>query len=157
MDGVLAVWENCSIEETFKPGFFRSREPMHNVVGAVKSFLKNDNFDVYVLSSTYTDNHSAAEKAEWNAMFTSIPKENQIYIPYGKDKCEGLNITVSDILIDDFTENLRKWPGTAIKLYNGINGTKGSWNGFSCHSNMTPELLYLQILAIARIVRCKSI
>ena len=154
MDGVLAKWESCSIEKTFEPGFFLSREPMRNVIAAAK-MLCTDDFDVYVLSATYEDhdNHSVIEKRKWNKEYTGIPEKNQIYVPYGTDKCVGLNIRPCDVLVDDFSENLRKWPGTAIKLYNGINGTKGSWDGFSCHSNMKAELLYLQLKAIADIVK----
>ena len=155
MDGVLAKWESCSLEETFAHGFFLSREPVENVIKAVKMLCNDDDIDVYILSATYEDhdNHSLAEKRLWNQMHTDIPLEKQIYVPYGQNKSDGLDIKTYDILVDDFSKNLREWPGTTIKLYNGINGTKGSWNGFSCHSNMRADLLYLQLRAIANIVR----
>ena len=55
----------------------------------------------------------------------------------------------SDILIDDFSKNLREWHGVAIKLMNGINGTKGTWCGYSVNGKATPDVIRNTIIGIA--------
>ena len=54
MDGVLAKWENASLEEMTSPGFFLSRKVDENVCGMVNQLLEKqiaENIEVYILSS----------------------------------------------------------------------------------------------------------
>lgn len=155
MDGVLAKWEEASLEEMTSPGFFISRKPDPNVCDMFRMLQEKaaeGSLEVFILSS-YLLPMSMEEKIEWNQMYTHIPRENQIYVPYGESKATALEVVggiqATDVLIDDFTKNLKEWPGVAIKLYNGINGTHGTWNGYSVHSNMEPEKMLLQLDAIS--------
>lgn len=155
MDGVLAKWEDASLEEMTSPGFFLSRVPDPNVCDMftmLQEKAKDGKIEVFILSS-YLLPMSKEEKIEWNKRHTHIPEENQIYVPYGESKATALEsiggIRKTDVLIDDFTRNLKEWPGIAVKLYNGINGTHGTWRGYSVHNNMEPEKMFLQLDAIS--------
>lgn len=48
-----------------------------------------------------------------------------------------------------FRENLREWHGVAIKLMNGINGTKGTWCGYSVNGRAKPDVIRNTLLGIA--------
>lgn len=151
MDGVLAKFEEASLEEMTSPGFFRSRKPVDSVISMVKALERYKNLDIYVLSS-YLLPMSKEEKIEWNKEYTQIPEEKQIYVPYGSSKADSLNrvggIHTDDVLVDDFTPNLKDWTGVGVKLYNGINGKHGTWDGFSIHSNMKPGIMACQLKSI---------
>lgn len=153
MDGVLAKWENATLEEMTSPGFFASRKPVANVINAVRRLQDNPEFEVFILSSYLLD-ISKEEKITWNALHTQIPEDHQIYVPYGEKKGLALQkiggIQPDDVLLDDFSQNLHEWEGIGVKLYNGINGTHGTWAGFSVHSNMTPEHMVMQLTAVAK-------
>lgn len=133
MDGTLSEWEDNPIEEVAKPGYFYSRKPVHNMIEAMRVLAKMPDYEVYILSSVFMDEHSVSEKIAWNALYTALPRAKQIYVPYGQDKnafleeCGG--ICPEDVLVDDFSYNLHKWKGIGIKVFNGVNGTKGTWQG----------------------------
>lgn len=155
MDGVLAKWEDASLEEMTSPGFFLSRKPDPDVLDMLSLLMKRqetEKIEVYILSS-YLLEMSKEEKIEWNKRHTHIPVENQIYVPYGQSKATALEsiggIQPTDVLLDDFTKNLKEWKGIAVKLYNGINGTHGTWRGFSVHSDMKPEMMVNQLDGIS--------
>lgn len=153
MDGVTAKFEPASIEEMTSPGFFATRKPVESVLEMVAQLQREPEVDVYVLSS-YLLPISKEEKIAWNEKYTSIPRENQLYVPYGEDKAKFLDAAVGmradDVLLDDFTQNLKTWSGVAVKLYNGINGTHGTWDGYSVHSNMKPEVMMMQLNSISK-------
>lgn len=164
MDGVLAEWEDASIEEMTSKNFFLSRKPDLNVCDMLKLLIdrqEQEGIEIYILSS-YLLPISKAEKIEWNKKYTNIPLERQIYVPYGEDKAKALSsiggIREDDVLLDDFTWNLKRWPGIAVKLYNGINGTHGTWDGFSIHNNMSPFKMVCQLdgISMMETVRIQS-
>jgi hypothetical protein len=155
MDGVVAKFEPASLEEMTSPGFFLSRKPDMDVINMVSLLMEKQNTEgiqVYILSSYLLD-ISKEEKIEWNRRHVHIPVENQIYVPYGENKSHALEhiggIQANDVLVDDFTRNLKEWSGIGVKLYNGINGTHGTWRGFSIHSNMKPEMMVNQLDGIS--------
>ena len=57
----------------------------------------------------------------------------------------------SDILLDDFTENLRNWHGVGVKLLNPINNTNRSWMGHVCNGNGTPKIIEESLKSIVKI------
>lgn len=159
MDGVTALFEPSSIEEMTTEGFFINRKPVKPVITMVKNLMNQSDVEVYSLSS-YLLPISKKEKIEWNSIHVGIPEDRQLYVPYGKDKGEFLHciggIRQDDMLLDDFSKNLHSWSGIGVKIYNGINGTHGSWKGFSIHSNMDPEFMTLQLNAISYVASRKA-
>lgn len=155
MDGVLAIWEDASIEEMTSPGFFLSRKPDRNVIEMARMLLDGQGeggYEVYILSS-YLLPISRREKIAWNAEHLGIPEERQIYVPYGDSKASAFDgiggIGECDVLLDDFSDNLREWPGVAVKMYNGRNGTRGTWTGYSVRNSMDPEKMAAQLEGIS--------
>lgn len=153
MDGVLAVFDpDKSLEEVAMPGYFRDLAPMQNVVAAVKNIITNysEDYEVYSLSSTLHE-EAIKDKCTWlDKELPELPKENRIFVPYGKMKKDYIvELHDTDILVDDFSKNLREWHGVAIKLMNGINGTKGTWCGYSVNGKATPDVIRNTIIGIA--------
>lgn len=157
LDGVLAVWQYAPLEEVAKVGYFSALPEQENVVKAFRLMGAYTDIMLYILSSVFVDGHSEADKRKWVSAHLSLPEEQQIYCPYGQEKAMALEkiggVEQVDVLVDDFSRNLRSWPGISVKLYNGINGTKGTWDGYSIRASMKPELLARQIYAIARTER----
>ena len=135
MDGTLAQWMNVDQSEIYKKGYFLNLPPHQEVVDAINR-IKEDNFiEVYILSCYLTDSRFAYnEKQKWVEKY--LPGVQCIFVPGGFNKADavenftGKSVTESDILLDDYSKNLHEWKtagGTAVKLLNGINHTKGTW------------------------------
>lgn len=146
MDGTLAKWNNVSFEELFKEGYYRNLEPNLNVVKTINRMLENGE-NIYILSAYLLESkYAKKEKEEWlQEYIPNLRKENYILIPYGENKVNFMekSITEDDILLDDYTKNLEDWTmhgGTAVKLLNGINHTKGTWHGKKVDINKIDEL-----------------
>ena len=153
MDGVSALFGKASIEEITSKGFFASRKPVPNVIEFFRMLSQNPTINFYSLSAVLSD-MAEEEKRGWNKEHAPFIKpDHQIYLPYGVDKAaylkaQGIMVNDNDILIDDFSPNLYGWHGIGVKMYNGINGTHGTWHGYSIHSDMTPEIMYRQMVGI---------
>lgn len=157
MDGVLAKWEYVPMEVVAKKGYFENRPAMTNVVNAVKTLIKNG-VEVGILSAVLKDDHSTDEKLRWLGTYIpEIPSSNIFFAVYGKPKALYVPDEWQDaVLVDDLTLNLNEWSAygygrVAIKMYNGINGTKGTWEGFSVHSNQKPSVMAMQIMGILNV------
>ena len=150
MDGVLATWNSDkSLEEVAMSGYYRDLVPMKNVVEAIRNIVRCEEYDVYILSSVLHD-IAIRDKNYWlDTHLPEIPSVNRIYVPYGKRKCDYIGrIDYGDILLDDFSKNLREWHGIGIKLLNGINGTKGTWNGYVVNGNSNALCIKNSIMGI---------
>ncbi len=138
MDGTLAKWNNVEFEQLFEEGYYRNLEPNIELLNEVKTLINNGE-DVYVLSAYLTESDYALDdKKEWLKEHLSELSENhQVFVPYGTNKAAYLRdnyspITNQDYLIDDYTQNLLEWKefgGIGVKYLNGINHTRGTWNG----------------------------
>ena len=159
MDGVLAEWQDAPIEEVTAPGYFLYVKPVANVIQAIRllqlKFQLIEECEIFILSSVFNDDHSIAEKNEWlnkNGFSADILPDHRIFVPYGYNKSiwleQSVGIRKNDVLIDDFTFNLINWHGVGIKMLNGINGTKGNWNGYVVRNNMTATKLANQLYGI---------
>ena len=74
MDGVLAKWEDASLEEITSKNFFISRKPDLNVCEMLELLINRqdqEGIEVYILSS-YLLPISKVEKIEWNQKYTNI-------------------------------------------------------------------------------------
>ena len=150
MDGVLAEWNNeASLEEIHRKGYFRNRPPVASMVDAVRRLiLQNEN--IYILSACLTNDYALPEKVEWLAEhLRELPKDRQIFVPYGESKTDYIIDKLStDILIDDYSENLKSWHGVGIKVLNGLNWTKGTWQGMVVDHRSSAEAIAQTIIGI---------
>ena len=124
MDGVLARWnENASEEETHEKGYFLRRQADYHAVKMVQE-LKKKGCDVCILSSVYTDDHSADDKHQW-LKDQGLGKIDAIFVPYGESKHKFINSdNTLPVLVDDYGKNLLEWKAQGyfpIKYYNGVN------------------------------------
>lgn len=137
MDGTLAVFNNnlSSEEQLYEQGYFLRLEPQTEAIEAVRGIIADQKMDVYVLSAVLTDSlYALNEKNEWVDKFLpEIDDGHRVFTPVGQEKAQYIphGIQKGDVLLDDYSKNLHEWPekGVAIKLMNGINGTKGTWRG----------------------------
>ncbi len=153
-DGVLARWCDAPLEEVKKEGYFLSREletVMKEVVDILSACTK---VRVYLLSSVWDDGHSASEKRRWiKDKGVRINDEDILFVPYGMSKSEFIRRNKgahsSDILLDDYSLNLRQWHGVGIKFMNGVNGTKGTWKSYRVDHGMSAKDIAERILRLA--------
>lgn len=160
MDGTLAVFTPVDTMETlYEKGYFQSLEPIKNAVAGLKLFIKeNPETEVFILSSVLSDSpYALKEKQAWlTQQLPEIDTAHQIFNPCGTDKSAFVpgGITATDILLDDYTDNLLSWQnhgGTAIKFMNGINGTRGRWKGKRLEGiNLSPESFSAAITGITK-------
>ena len=145
-DGVLAKWNTqASFEEVLTRGYYLHREPEPVMMVTIKyMFLKGE--DVRILTA-YPNEHSLYDKDRWFDLYglKGIPR---IYVPYGDRKGNYVK-EEGAILIDDFTRNLNEWKGIPVKFYNGINGTKGTYFGYSISNKMTASQIVTVLKGIA--------
>ena len=150
LDGTLAVFTPVEqLETLYEQGYFANLKPHGNAIEGLKMFMQaNPETEVFVLSSVLTDSRYALEeKQAWlDRYLPEIDHGHRIFPPCGEDKSdyvpEGINKT--DILLDDYTDNLLAWQqegGTGIKMMNGINGTKGRWEGRRLEASGLPEII----------------
>lgn len=143
MDGTLAEFHPVDTMETlYEKGYFEELPPHENVVNGIKTFMKeNPDEEVFILSSVLTDSpYAQTEKNEWlDRYLPEIGMENRIFVPCGSAKNEFVpgGVRENDVLLDDYSKNLHEWPGQALKLMNGINGTKGSFQGEKISAEMS--------------------
>lgn len=156
MDGTLAKFTPVDTLETlYEEGYFRNLEPLQNVVDAVKEIIRNHpEKQVYVMSAVLSDSRYAIqEKNEWlDRYLPEIDQEHRIFPPCGENKLDYVpgGIRPTDYLLDDYTYNLMLWepPAKGIKLLNGINHTRGTWNGNMLRFDKQPEELAGNIMEI---------
>lgn len=143
MDGVLAKWNTeASAEDTFEEGYFLRREPDKKAIRYVQDLL-DDGKDVCILSHAYQNGYAEPEKKVWLQEY-GLGDVPAIFVPYGTPKLEYVQLPMDtrNILVDDFTKNLREWEAgnncEGIKYYNGINGTHGTWQGRCINPELNP-------------------
>ena len=153
MDGVLAVFnESASLEELFSPGYFRHLPPINNMVEALWQLSLHSDFEVFVLSHVLSE-QAAIDKSEWlDEYIPEIDQEHRIFVPYGSRKSEYIpdGILITDVLLDDFTQNLRQWEGIPIKILNGINFSKKTWQGHIVSGLSQPHTIAIAIRGICQ-------
>lgn len=135
MDGTLAEFRQINkLETLYEKGYFENLKPMDNVIGAVKEILReHPEIEVHILSAHLSDSpYALAEKNAWlDRHLPEIPAEHRIFPPCGTNKTAAIpgGLKTTDFLLDDYTQNLTLWqpPARGIKLLNGINHTKETW------------------------------
>ena len=156
MDGTLAKFTPVDTLETlYEEGYFRNLEPLQNVVDAVKEIIRGyPQKQVYVMSSVLGDSRYAVrEKNEWlDQYLPEIDQKHRIFPPCGENKLDYVpgGVRSTDYLLDDYTHNLMLWepPAKGIKLLNGINHTRGTWQGSMLRYDKEPRELAENIMDI---------
>lgn len=142
MDGTLAEFHPVDTMETlYEQGYFAQLAPHENVVNGIKTFMReNPDAEVFILSSVLTDSpYAQAEKNAWlDRYLPEIGMDNRIFASCGSAKNEFVpgGVRENDVLLDDYSKNLHEWSGKTLKLMNGINGTKGSFQGEKISAEM---------------------
>lgn len=136
MDGTIAEWQaGKTIEDLYKKGYFFELKPYQNVLKAVKRICEYGAVEVFILSAVLQDSKYALnDKQKWlDQHLPEIDRYHRLYISTNMQKCEAVpgGIMRRDVLLDDYTYNLNAWSqyAPAIKVLNGVNGTKGTWKG----------------------------
>lgn len=152
MDGTLAKWNNVEFEQLFEQGYYRNLEPNNDILIDL-NWLIEQGEDVYILSCVLPDSKYALdEKKEWLKQYVpALSEEKYIFVPYGENKADYLKehyspITNKDYLIDDYTKNLIEWKeygGIGVKYINGINHTRGTWDGLMINGDKIYDPLYV--------------
>lgn len=156
----LVKWEDSHIDEVMAPGYFHFRHPVMNMVEAVKLLIRRG-YPVFILSKVISGTTAAEDKDAWiDNYLPEISKEYRFYVPYENPDKNGLSleggIKPYYVLIDDSTHyGLKGWKGVGIKVDNGINNTKRSWNGYMLSSQSTPVKIADTIVAITNMEKEK--
>ena len=158
MDGTVAVFTPVDTLETlYQPGYFRGLEPIRGVVEAVKRIIRqNPEIEVFILSSYLSDSaYALAEKNAWlDEHLPGIDAAHRIFSPCGENKVAYVpgGVRETDFLLDDYTHNLRLWPPPArgIKLLNGINHTRGTWEYDRVRCDKAPDCLARDIVDVMK-------
>ena len=137
MDGCTAEFKpTTKFEDLFEKGYFRNHKPLNNIVEAVKSLDQNPNYEVFILSSTLKESkYAEQEKRGWlQEHLPEFTDEQVIFSECGKSKVAFVpsGIRDTDILLDDYNNNLKEFSlagAKAIKVVNGVNDTHHSWDG----------------------------
>ena len=156
MDGTLAVFKSVNrLETLYEEGYFLNLKPISSVVEAVKLIIKSyPDIDVYVLSAVFTDSEYALEEKNlWlDQYLPEIKKENRVFVPCGSNKKDYVpeGIRETDYLLDDYTKNLSEWqpPAKGIKLLNGINHTRGTWQHDRIRYDKSPEEILRNVVEV---------
>ncbi|MCO5386991.1 MAG: hypothetical protein NHB14_15795 [Desulfosporosinus sp.] len=158
MDGTLAVFTPVDeLETLYEQGYFLNLEPIDNVVQAVKGIIRDyPDIEVNILSAYLSDSPWAlAEKNTWlDKYLPEVDFAHRIFLPCGCDKKDYIlgGLKERDFLLDDYTHNLRLWqpPARGIKLLNGINHTRGSWENDRLRCDKRPTELASNIVGIMK-------
>lgn len=158
MDGTLAEFRKVTaLEELYERGYFSGLRPQENVVTAIRRLARDPSVQVYVLSAVLFDSHYALdEKNSWlDRYLPELGREQRIFAPCGESKALYISsyLCPEDILLDDYTVNLEDWRmhgGTGVKLLNGINHTRRSWDGARLSKARLPGQLADALLTVAR-------
>lgn len=153
-DGVLFQFDKTkTFEEVCAPGYFKTVTPVP-VMLEVFRMLELMGEDVYILTKAFDDGHSREDKLfSFRQNLPGISNDRILFVSYSESKSDAVRaLSKQDILIDDFTPNCKEWGGTAVKLYNGYNGTNGTWRGCSVNLNSDAPSIIGQLLGISMAV-----
>ena len=150
MDGVLAKWRSVPEDETHVPGYFRELEVEPKVVCLIKRLI-DAGHTVKILSCVY-DGKAKWEKTEWlNA--NHLGGVDRVFVPYGERKELFVDPSCFNVLVDDYTANLKAWRDAGFlpfKFYNGINGRIHRWLGYSLDGiNQTADEMFTVLISVA--------
>lgn len=167
MDGTVArFYEHADcLDRMLEEHFFEDLRPYETMVRAINEGMKNNTLkDVYSLSAVpnpIVADRVKTEKRTWvHKHLPYIQDDHILFTVFGEQKSSvvrtllGRKLQKSDLLLDDYTQNLLEWEaagGTGVKILNEINGSgkRGSmWNGRAVHYQYPAALVDIQNEAI---------
>ncbi len=148
MDGTLAKFHtDKSMEEVFSEGYFRSLEPIKEMVEFANVLALRDDVEVCILSkSNYSRNQDAIqEKIDWlHEYCPNIKDKNFYFVPLTADKRNFIPYpTERDVLIDDYMPNfftrendvvytdMPLWDGKKILCLNDLTKEKDKYKEYA--------------------------
>lgn len=120
MDGVLARFEqaeNAMKRFENEKGFFATLEATH-----FAKKLKNVKMDNVKILTSSPNKQADNDKLEWIKKHLPQFKDDMVFVRSGQEKAKYAK---GNMLLDDYTDNLKHWTkqgGIAIKALNGLNG-----------------------------------
>lgn len=156
MDGTLAEFKQIdTLEQLYEKGYFENLRPQIEVVNAVRTIIReHPDIEVNILSAVLSDSsYALQEKNNWlDRYLPEIDAAHRLFPPCGSDKKDVIKggITPDDFLLDDYTVNLNAWepPARGIKLLNGINHTRGTWQNAMVKGDRMSDALAEDIVKI---------
>jgi len=163
MDGFVCEFK-FDPQRSHDKGFFLDMNPDEKAVALVKKihqkYRDNDDVDMSFLSACFDNDYIQGEKSWWldNNRLKNIDRK---FCLVGENKAEAIKPQPNTvyILIDDYTENLRKWEKTpaengteyiGVKYMNGINGNNGTWTGRRLDAHDTAEQMFKTITKMVK-------
>ena len=144
MDGTLAEWREGA--DWKAPHYYAGLSRMKQMVEAVKRLQKEGLVEVAILSHAFCK-EAEEDKRKWLDKY--LPGIPAIFVPYGENKSDYVNITERDVLVDDYSPNLLSWKGRTVKVINGVNGSHGTYKGVSVNHTWDPDIIAETILSVA--------
>ena len=110
LDNTLALFspygDPDSLRKMWHKGFYRNL-PCFREVPYVLNELKNQGFNIKILSSCINSPYCVTEKIEWVLNHLPfIPPEDIVLVPEGEDKIAYIPTPKRSILVDDFYKNI---------------------------------------------------
>lgn len=115
-DGTLAEFHQDG--QYRDPGYFLNLGPHMNMIGALELLFRTPGLDVRVITSI-PDKHPSAieEKSEWfHRWLPFLPDDNIIFSKCGQGKEAFVDDASECLLVDDYGENIKSWPGKYVKV-----------------------------------------
>jgi hypothetical protein len=153
-DGCPSIFnKDATLEELVTPEYYRRTKPDMSYITMLRILIQKG-YDVKILSKVLSQDIATAKAAFLKDYGIDVPF---ISVPYDEDKARYVNNQDINILIDDFTRGLKDWEQfgnnyVGIKYYNGINGTKGTWSGYSIDGRMSAKKMANTIIALAALM-----
>ena len=117
---------------------------------SILEYSRKNNIEVFILSAVFDDGHSIRDKNAWLDQYIPfIDAEHRIFVSCEEPKTAYINehlggMSESDILIDDYSKNIKEWiagGGKAIKMFNRVNGRSGAYFGPYTCSWLHPDMI----------------
>lgn len=150
MDGTLFKWNEVPyFEKLLEKGYFANLEPHENVIEAVNTMIPTHSheYEIFILSAVIPESQYALEEKNQSIerFLPTVDKEHRIFCPVGENKANYVpgGIKNTDVLVDDYTLNLKHWVrsgGAGVKLLNGINDKTKTWEGAKIDKALSPDL-----------------
>ena len=137
MDGVLAQFEQVphAVERfAVEKGFFKMLKPTRFALDIAARLTDIDFNNTYILTASPHE-QADADKRAWMMEHLPMLADKMVIVREGHEKAE--HAEGGNILIDDYTSNLKFWiekGGQAVKALNGFNGKTKRYKDYTSNT-----------------------